>query len=76
MAVTVEVARRTPGPEPVRWTCTKCGHVDEPALVKANLSVCPGCGYHLRIGARERIAQLADPGRSSSAGVTCARSIR
>jgi acetyl-CoA carboxylase carboxyl transferase beta subunit len=62
MAVTVEIARRTPGPEPIRWTCRKCGHVDDPAAVKANLSVCPACGDHLRIGARERIEQLVDPG--------------
>jgi acetyl-CoA carboxylase carboxyl transferase beta subunit len=62
MAVTVEIARRTPGPEPVRWTCQKCGHRDDPAVVKKNLSVCPQCGDHLRIGARERVDQLADPG--------------
>ena len=32
------------------------------ASVRANLSVCPHCGHHLRIGARERIEQLVDPG--------------
>jgi acetyl-CoA carboxylase carboxyl transferase subunit beta len=62
MAVTVEFARRDAAPEPHRWTCPSCGHGDDPATVKANLSVCPECGHHLRIGARERIAQLADTG--------------
>jgi acetyl-CoA carboxylase carboxyl transferase subunit beta len=28
----------------------------------ANLRVCPQCGHHFRVGARERIEQLADPG--------------
>jgi len=62
MAVTVEFARRDAAPEPHRWTCPKCGQGDDPETVKANLSVCPQCGHHLRIGARERIAQLADTG--------------
>jgi acetyl-CoA carboxylase carboxyl transferase beta subunit len=65
MAVTVEVARRGAVPEPHRWTCPKCATGDDPAKVKANLSVCPHCGHHLRIGARERIAQLADTGSFS-----------
>ena len=30
------------------------------ADVRANLMVCPHCGFHLRIGARERIRQLVD----------------
>ena len=62
MAVTVEFARRDAVPERHRWTCPKCGQGDDPETVKANLSVCPHCGHHLRIGARERIAQLADTG--------------
>ncbi len=40
----------------------KCRADHDPAAVKENLSVCPACGYHQRIGARERIAQLADDG--------------
>jgi acetyl-CoA carboxylase carboxyl transferase subunit beta len=30
--------------------------------LEANLSVCPDCQHHFRIGAAERINQLADPG--------------
>jgi len=60
MAVTVEIARRGTGPDPRRWVCRKCGADADPAEVRRNLSVCPACGFHQRIGARERIAQLAD----------------
>jgi acetyl-CoA carboxylase carboxyl transferase subunit beta len=60
MAVTVEIARRA-GPDPHRWTCPKCGEGADPVEVRRNLSVCPNCGHHLRIGARERVMQLADP---------------
>jgi acetyl-CoA carboxylase carboxyl transferase subunit beta len=62
MTVTVEIARRGTGPQERRWVCPKCGSDHDPAAVKDNLSVCPDCGFHERIGARERIAQLADEG--------------
>ena len=62
MTVTVEIARRGTGPQERRWVCPKCRSDHDPAAVKENLSVCPACGFHQRIGARERIAQLADEG--------------
>jgi Acetyl-CoA carboxylase beta subunit len=62
MTVTVEIARRGTAPAPRRWVCPKCASEHDPAVVKENLSVCPACGYHQRIGARERIVQLADEG--------------
>jgi acetyl-CoA carboxylase carboxyl transferase subunit beta len=62
MTVTVEIARRENGPQERRWVCPKCAADHDPAAVKENLSVCPACGFHERIGARERIAQLADDG--------------
>ena len=62
MTVTVEIARRGTAPAPRRWVCPKCASDHDPADVKQNLSVCPACGYHQRIGARERIVQLADEG--------------
>lgn len=42
--------------------CLRCGAVTVKKDFVANLSVCPGCGKHERIKARERIAQLVDPG--------------
>jgi len=62
MNVTVEIARRSDAGGPREWECPACGAKSDPAAVRANLMVCPSCGFHLRIGARERIAQLADPG--------------
>jgi acetyl-CoA carboxylase carboxyl transferase subunit beta len=63
MPVTVEIERRNGGEQPKpEWACPKCHAPSDPATVKANLQVCPACGFHLRIGARERIAQLADQG--------------
>jgi acetyl-CoA carboxylase carboxyl transferase subunit beta len=44
---------------------TKCPGCEEMLFTKeyeANLSVCPRCGHHGRIGADARLAQLLDPG--------------
>jgi acetyl-CoA carboxylase carboxyl transferase subunit beta len=43
-------------------TCPGCGsHYRDDELAEA-LRVCPQCGHHFRVGARERIDQLVDPG--------------
>jgi acetyl-CoA carboxylase carboxyl transferase subunit beta len=43
-------------------TCPGCGsHYRDDELTQT-LRVCPQCGHHFRVGARERIEQLADPG--------------
>lgn len=61
MPVTVEIERRGGGSQSASmWTCPRCRVATDPAAVRHNLNVCPACGYHARIGARERIAQLAD----------------
>jgi acetyl-CoA carboxylase carboxyl transferase subunit beta len=50
-----------PEPPPPRQ-CTRCrGALDGTELYE-RLRVCPHCGYHYPLGARERIAALADPG--------------
>jgi acetyl-CoA carboxylase carboxyl transferase subunit beta len=44
---------------------TKCDSCQQPlwkADLEANLQVCPKCGHHFRMGARERIASLLDEG--------------
>lgn len=53
---------RVPDEEMSRlWTkCFKCSENLPTKALQANLSVCMKCGYHFRIGSRERIAQLAE----------------
>jgi acetyl-CoA carboxylase carboxyl transferase beta subunit len=63
--VDVEVESKRPDePAPGKAhpnTCPGCGsHYRDDELAQT-LKVCPQCGHHFRIGARERIAQLADP---------------
>ncbi len=43
------------------WTqCFQCRELLYTSDLRANLQVCPKCQYHFRIGARQRIDQLAD----------------
>lgn len=49
-------------PEGVWVKCQKCESVLYRAELERNLNVCPKCGYHMRIGARERLQHLFDPG--------------
>ncbi|MGA8531336.1 MAG: acetyl-CoA carboxylase, carboxyltransferase subunit beta [Acidobacteriaceae bacterium] len=45
------------------WTkCAGCGQTLWKAELDANLQVCPKCGKHSRIAARERIESLLEPG--------------
>jgi acetyl-CoA carboxylase carboxyl transferase subunit beta len=41
--------------------CPGCKHAVFRGEVETNQMVCPGCGYHHRIGARKRIELMADP---------------
>ncbi|HXG76708.1 MAG TPA: acetyl-CoA carboxylase, carboxyltransferase subunit beta [Gaiellaceae bacterium] len=43
-------------------TCPGCGSHYRDDELQRTLRVCPQCGHHFRVGARERIAQLADEG--------------
>jgi acetyl-CoA carboxylase carboxyl transferase beta subunit len=43
-------------------TCPGCGSHYRDDELAANLRVCGQCGHHFPVRARERIAQLADPG--------------
>ncbi len=42
--------------------CDNCRKLIWKADLEANLQVCPHCGFHFRIGSRERLNQLLDPG--------------
>ena len=62
MNVTVEIERRDSDPVRPEWACPLCKQPARLAEVRADLMVCPHCGFHLRISARERIRQLVDEG--------------
>jgi acetyl-CoA carboxylase carboxyl transferase subunit beta len=45
------------------WTkCLGCNAIIFKADLEANLSVCPKCQYHFKVGARRRIEMLLEPG--------------
>ncbi len=43
-------------------TCKKCGAAIKQALFAQEMNVCPKCGCHHRLGARERLKYIADDG--------------
>ncbi len=49
-------------PEGLWVKCEACKEILSKPELEQNLHVCPRCQYHFRIGARERIGQLVDPG--------------
>src|SRR5262245_18501518 len=53
--------RRTPVPEGLWVKCPACEAVLYRTDLENNLNVCPKCGHHSRVAARERIEQLLDP---------------
>ena len=49
-------------PEDLWIKCPSCGELIYSRELERYAQVCPKCSYHLRLRARERIAQLSDPG--------------
>ena len=49
-------------PEGLWIRCSGCGETIFRKTFEANHRVCPKCRHHGRLSARERVAQLADPG--------------
>ena len=49
-------------PDALYSACPKCKAMLASDELERNACVCAGCGHHLRIGARKRIALLADEG--------------
>ncbi len=47
-------------PEGLWRHCDQCGAIIYHAELERNLSVCPKCGYHMRISARQRISYFLD----------------
>jgi acetyl-CoA carboxylase carboxyl transferase subunit beta len=49
--------------EPVEWvSCGRCRSLVYDKRLSRNLRVCPDCGHHGRVGARDRLDQLLDAG--------------
>jgi acetyl-CoA carboxylase carboxyl transferase subunit beta len=48
-------------PEGVWTKCSSCDQVLYRAELDRNLCVCPKCGHHMEISARERVTRLLDP---------------
>lgn len=58
----IKTERRTRSvPEGLWMKCSVCDAVLYRAELERNLHVCPKCGHHMRIGARERLEQFLDP---------------
>jgi acetyl-CoA carboxylase carboxyl transferase subunit beta len=57
-----DAAGRTVITEGLWIKCVGCRAVIWKADLEANLNVCPKCGHHFKIGARQRIDMLLDPG--------------
>jgi acetyl-CoA carboxylase carboxyl transferase subunit beta len=49
-------------PEDLWIKCPSCGELIYSRELERSAQVCPKCSHHLRLRARERIAQLSDPG--------------
>ena len=57
------IKKETEGiPRGLWMRCSECKEMLFRKEVEANLSVCPNCQNHMRISARDRIAQLVDEG--------------
>lgn len=61
-------SRRRNIPEGVWMKCASCEQTLYRTEVERNLSVCPKCDHHMRIGARERLETFLDPGEQIELG--------
>ena len=59
----LEAVDKTAIPEGLWLKCDNCKEIVYRKEVEQNFSVCPKCGYHFRITARERFEMLFDDGK-------------
>ena len=52
--------RRAAVPEGVWGTCSECSEIFYRPEMKRNLGVCPKCGHHMTLSARERLSAFLD----------------
>ncbi len=65
----IKTQRRTKSvPEGLWIKCNGCSEPLYKAEVQRNLSVCPKCGHHMRMGARERLTSFLDENSTSEIG--------
>jgi len=57
-----KIGRKSAVPDGLWMKCEGCKHALYRPEVEENQWVCPRCGYHFRVTARQRIAWLADSG--------------
>ena len=57
-----ETPAKIPPTKALWQVCPRCGRYIPKDEWKKNNAICPECNYHGRLGARQRIAQLADDG--------------
>lgn len=63
MTAAANAAGTATSADPVEWvSCRQCRSLVYDKRLSRSLRVCPDCGYHGRVGARQRIDQLLDPG--------------
>ena len=60
--VFVDISRRGGNSTNGAQRCPGCRELLSPADLSSNFMVCPRCGHHFRMTARQRIELLADPG--------------
>jgi acetyl-CoA carboxylase carboxyl transferase subunit beta len=58
----VRTGKKTEIPEGMFAKCADCGEVLTRKQLDASFKVCPKCGHHMQLSARERVALLVDEG--------------
>jgi len=67
---TEQRAGRRSVPEGLWTKCDECNSVLYRAEVERNLHVCPKCGHHMRMTARQRLDSFLDPGTGVEIGAS------